>query len=131
MKYLSDYMQEKQTAAFDHHGGFFAFSNKQFDEQKKADVVYIQLGSGLIAPKSNAAALVKALEQIHSDAIKQDITENGIKAIIWRELANHECQITMDYSDAFYALEGYGIAIEQVKTEYTPYFQNCVKNDYF
>lgn len=35
MKYLSDYIQQPQTALFDELGAFFAFSNKQFDEVKK------------------------------------------------------------------------------------------------
>ncbi|WP_442806907.1 DUF7659 family protein [Vibrio crassostreae] len=35
MKYLSHYIQAKQTQAFNEAGAFFAFSNKQLDGEKK------------------------------------------------------------------------------------------------
>ena len=38
MKYLSHYIQDKQTQAFNEAGAFFAFSNQQFDEAKKDSV---------------------------------------------------------------------------------------------
>ena len=131
MKYLSEYMNDKQTEAFNKHGAFFAFSNKQLDEHKIDGVDYVSLGAGLIAPKDNAESLVNDLDSIYKTAIKQDIEENGIKDIIWRELANHECQITYDYSEVTNKLQDYGITEEQIKAEWPAYFQNCIDNDYF
>lgn len=131
MKYLSDYMQDKQTVAFDKFGAFFAFSQKQLNEQKKDGVKYVSMGAGMIVPPYNAANLYQALNTIHTDAIKQDIAENGIKAIIHRELGNHECQITMSYSDAMDALTGYGITENQIRAEWKEFFQKCVDNDWF
>ena len=43
MKYLSDYMEHKQTALFKETGAFFAFSNKQFAESKNPKVKYLFL----------------------------------------------------------------------------------------
>ena len=131
MKYLSNYMEDQQTEAFKVNGAFFAFSSKQFDEQKADGVKYVSVGAGLIAPKENVTQLIDQLDTIHQTAMQQDIAENGVKAIIHRELANHECQITMDYSDAFAVLEPYGITEEQVKAEWGEFWQTCVDNDYF
>jgi hypothetical protein len=131
MNYLSDYTSAKQTQLWNDNGAFFAFSKKQLDEEKKEGVVYVSLGMGLIAPKENALKVIEGLESINTEGIKQDISENGIKAIIHRELANYEAQITGDISDTVQALEDYGITREQVSAEYPDYFQFCIDNDYF
>ena len=131
MKYLSDYMNDKQTEAFNKYGAFFAFSNSQYNEKKKEGVKYNSLGAGLIAPVGTGKALSNELERIYNEAIKQDVTDNGIKAIIHRELANHECQLTGDYSEVIDKLKDYGITVEQIKTEYPPFLQYCIDNDYF
>ena len=131
MKYLSHYMEAAQTRAFDEAGAFFAFGQKQFDEKKKPDVKYYSLGAGLICPKDTADKLTEALDNISKAAIKQDIDENGKKAIIHRELANHETQITMDITDTVSALDGYGITAEEIQAEYKEFYQECVDNDCF
>jgi len=131
MKYLSDYTNVKQTKLWNDNGAFFAFGDKQLDEQKQEGVSYVSLGMGLIAPKENASKIIEGLESIYTEGIQQDISDNGIKAIIHRELANHEAQITNDISDTVEALEFYGITRAQVRAEYPSYFEHCVANDYF
>jgi len=131
MKYLSDYTNVKQTKLWNDNGAFFAFGDKQLDEQKQEGVSYVSLGMGLIAPKENASKIIEGLESIYTEGIQQDISDNGIKAIIHRELANHEAQITGDISDTVEALEFYGITRAQVRAEYPSYFEHCVANDYF
>jgi hypothetical protein len=131
MNYLSDYTSAKQTQLWNDNGAFFAFSKKQLDEEKQEGVVYVSMGSGLIVPKENASKILKGLESINTEGIKQDISENGIKAIIHRELANYEAQITGSISDTVEALEDYGITRLQVREEYNAYFQHCIDNDYF
>ncbi|CDT63678.1 hypothetical protein VCR4J2_750251 [Vibrio coralliirubri] len=64
MKYLSHYIQTKQTQAFNEAGAFFAFSTKQFDEAKKEGVKYASLGMGLICPVDNAEQLMNRLDSI-------------------------------------------------------------------
>lgn len=64
MKYLQDYIQEKQTKAFDTAGAFFAFSKSQFDEAKKDGVKYCDMGGGMLCPVDNAKDLVKAMDEI-------------------------------------------------------------------
>ena len=131
MKYLSDYTSAKQSQLWDDNGAFFAFGQQQLDEKKQEGVAYVSLGMGLIAPKDNASKIIEGLESIHTEGIKQDISENGIKPIIHRELGNYETQISGDISDTVAALEDYGITREQVSAEYPAYFQHCVDNDYF
>lgn len=131
MKYLSDYQKNKQSAAFDKFGAFFAFSQEQLDDKKKDGIRYASLGCGLIAPVYEAANLSHALGAIYQDAIKQDLAENGIKAIIHRELANHECQITSDYSEIVSILACYGITEDQINNEWSEFFQKCIDNDWF
>ena len=131
MNYLSDYTSENQTKLLNDNGAFFAFSTKQLNEHKKEGVVYVSMGSGLITPKVNADKLLEGFESINTEGIKQDILENGITAIIHRELANYETQITGDISDTVEALEDYGITRAQVGKEYPAYFQHCIDNDYF
>ncbi|CAK2900596.1 BCTnown [Vibrio crassostreae] len=114
MKYLSHYIQDKQTQAFNDAGAFFAFSNQQFDEAKKDSVKYASLGMGLICPVDNAKQLMTRLDSIAQEGIAEDIKENGKKAIIRRELFNHECFYTNDICDCVEKLEGYGISYDEI-----------------
>lgn len=123
--------QEAQTKAFNLAGAFFAFSKKKYEENYVAGVEYSSLGSGLICPNINASKLMNDLDAIQAKKIKIDLEENGVKKIIWRELANYECQIINDYSNVVEALEFYGITEKQIALEWQDYFQHCVDNDYF
>ena len=128
MKTLLNYIEEAQTKAFEKHGAFFAFSITQFDAARNPDVpTYTNLGAGLLCPKPNVEALKQELEQIHQQGMKQDLAENGKKAIIKRELANYECYYTGDASDAIEALEPYGITKEEVFEVFNerPVQNNC------
>jgi hypothetical protein len=131
MKSLTDYTSAKQSQLWDDNGAFFAFGQQQLDEKKQEGVAYVSLGMGLIVPKENASKVIEGLDTIHTEGIKQDISENGIKPIIHRELGNYETQISGDISDTVAALEDYGITREQVSAEYPAYFQFCIDNDYF
>ncbi|WP_017083848.1 DUF7659 family protein [Vibrio splendidus] len=82
MKYLSHYIQAKQTQAFNEAGAFFAFSTKQFDEAKKEGVKYASLGMGLICPVDKAKQLMTRLDSIAQEGIVEDIEENGLCCVI-------------------------------------------------
>ena len=118
MKSLCNYTQDLQTAAFEKAGAFFAFSQKQMSEKAKPGIEYISVGAGLIAPKESAKQLLIELEQIQQTGMQQDIEENGRDGIIRRELFNHECFYTGDISDCVYALEDYGISVEEILKVY-------------
>ncbi len=131
MKSLSNYTNALQTKLFTATGAFFAFSSKQLNEKKKDGVVYVSMGSGMICPRTEAANLMSGLDGINKTGIAQDIEENGIKAIIHRELANYESQITGDIGDTAAALTDYPITKEQIRSEFGEYYQLCIENDWF
>ena len=134
MKYLSEYIDEPTTSALNKHGGFYAFNNTQLEEGKKdlaKGTKLVSLGSGLIVPKENAKQLLIDIDKAYTEGIKQDIADNGIKAIIWRELANHEAQITGDISSTVFALSEYPITREDINKHWDAYYQNCIDNDWF
>jgi len=115
MKFLTDYISDKQTEVFDKHGAFFAFGYKQLNEQKKPGVKYVSLGGGMIAPKENASQLIKDIKEVTNNGIKQDLAENGKEAIIGRELRNHEAFYTWETEQTAEALACYGITAEEVR----------------
>jgi len=116
MKYLSDYAQDGISAAMDKYGAFFAFGREQFEAKRVEGVIYASTPMGMIAPKENMAALIAEINAVYEAAVKQDVEENGIEAIIRRELSNYECYYTGDIDDAVNALETYGVDREQVCT---------------
>jgi len=124
-------MEQQQTALFERYGAFFAFGNKQFDEQKEDGVKYVSLFSGLIAPKDNAKRLLEELEAITDNYIKRDIKENGKTAIIERELANHEAGYTYSIDDTVTALEGYGITTAEVQAVFNNWIKKNSDNEVF
>ena len=107
MKYLSDYMEAKQTALFNKTGTIFAFSDKQFDEQAIKGKEYSRIGQGILTQKGNEMKVIKALEKIYQEAMVQDLKENGVRGVIQRELENHEVYYTNDMDPAMEALKDY------------------------
>ena len=114
MKYLQDYVQDAQTQLFTETGAFFAFHQSQFEDQKVEGTTYCSLGHGMIVPKQNASKLVEALEVIHQEGIKKDLSENGRNTIIRRELFNHECFYTGSIESCVDALEDYPITKQEI-----------------
>lgn len=116
MKTLNSYTSDKISAAMEKHGAYFAFSKTQFEEKQVEGVKYVSDGSGMVCPKENYNQLIEEMNEIYAEGVKQDIAENGLTAIIKRELANYECYYTGDIEDAVEALEDYGVTYEQVLT---------------
>lgn len=114
MKYLQDYMEDKQSALFNETNTIFAFSREQFNESKKEGITYINMGAGMLTDKRHVKKLLEGLEKIYKDSIQQDIKENGIYAIIKRELANHEAWYTIDITDTKEKLKDYPITEDQI-----------------
>jgi len=114
MKYLSNYTEDATSEALEKAGAFFAFGQKQFEEAKKEGIKYIDLGAGLIAPEATAQQLIEDMGKALENGIAQDIKENGMKAIIIRELYNHESFYTGDIESTVSALSGYNFKIEVI-----------------
>ncbi len=117
MKYLSNYIEEAQTKVMREYGGFWAFSDKQFKEQKAEDLKaedYRHLFGGLMCPKDNAKNLLDGLDEVVQKGIQQDIEENGKDNIIKRELANHEAYYSGSIESTEEALKGYEFTREDI-----------------
>ena len=129
MKFLTDYTDDLTSAELKKQGAFFAFGQRQFDEAKKEGVKYVRLFGGLICPKDNAEKLLENLDRINKQGIKKDLAENGKKNVIYRELANHEAQITYDITSTSAALSGYGITDEEIQAEFREFLNICAENN--
>ena len=115
MKYLTNYIEDKQTELFNATGAFFAFNKEQYEAEAKKDVTYTTLPFGMICPVNQADYLIAELSNIHEQGIAADLAENGIENIVKRELSNHEAYYTYDISDTCDSLSSYGITREQVQ----------------
>lgn len=106
------------TDALETNGAFFAFGDKQFNEQKVDGVKYANLGAGLICPVDNAKAFMTTFDKAVKQRVSDDLAENGIENIIMRELASHECYYTGDISDCVDKLEDYPVTFDQIQAVY-------------
>lgn len=118
MKNLRTYTNEKINHLFAKYNGFFAFSQKQYQEAKKEDIKYVARGGGLYHEAGKSKQFDVEYELMIKEAIAQDLKENGKKAIIERELVNHECYYTCDISDAVAKLSNYNISHDEIKEEF-------------
>jgi len=124
MKYLQDYLKEKQSALIEELGVIFAFSNKQFEEAMDPKVEkYVRVASGCYCPKPNIEQFLKRHDEVVTEAIKQDLTENGKTGVIHRELSNHEYSYSGDVFSTVQALVGYDITEADVRAETGPYMK--------
>ena len=119
------------SVVMSNNGAFWAFGNKQFLEKRQEGVDYVSLGGGLICPKDTAKKLAADLKALSKKQVEDDLAANSRKDIIWRELANYECQIVGTPEDAVDALKRYGITEEEVKAQWGAYMQHCIDQDLF
>ena len=132
MKYLQNYSEEKINKTIKNNGGFFAFNNKQFNENKKEGIIYCRLYSGLIVPKNKAKQIISQLDKISKKAIEQDIKENGMKKIVFRDCENLELQFSFSgISEIIDYLKDYNFNKNDIEKYYNKYINYCIKNDLF
>jgi hypothetical protein len=124
-------LESAMSAIYKKHGVFFAFSKKQFNEQKEEGVEYSSLGSGLIAPKESAEEfqkeLIAALDNYHQTRLEVE----GKDKIIMDELFNHECQIVSCYDDIIDLMGSYGITEEDILKVWPIFIKKCQDEDLF
>jgi hypothetical protein len=117
-------LNDKISSIMEKHNAFFCFSDKQFQEGKKENCTYVDLGAGLVCQKENVKLLQKEMTEVINEYRKKDIELNGIDKIIKRELANYEAYYTGDISDTVDALEDYNVTIDQVRKVYNKTVNN-------
>lgn len=137
MKTLNAYTDELTSKLFGENGAFFAFGNKQFDENKQEGVTYVSLASGLICPKENAKNVMIEFEQIFNDAVKQQVADFGAEKIISHEYFNHETQLTGDNDQVIDVLSTHRELFPELFTDEIilkvckQCFKEAVANDWF
>jgi hypothetical protein len=115
------------SEVFEKYGTFFAFSDKQFKEQRKDGVTYVSLQSGMITPKDTADAMLKELDKAIDTAQAKDKELNSKEEIILRELINYESFYTCSTADATERLELYGYTADEVRQVYNDNFKEYVE----
>ena len=113
------------------NGAFFAYTEQQYNDEALPGVDYKRLYAGMLCPSDNVKTVMNGLDSLSDEKTQYELSNNTLKDIIWDSLANYECQISGDYSDAIDALKPYGITEDDIKTEWPSYYQNCIDNDYF
>ena len=115
------------TEVFNKYGTFFAFSDKQLEEQRKEGVTYVSVGSGMITPKETAREMLEALDKAIDKGIEKDKELNSKEQIILRELINYECFYTGNITDARERLEAYGYTADEIRQVYNDNFKEYVE----
>jgi hypothetical protein len=113
------------------NGAFFAFTEQQYNDEALPGVEYKRLYAGMLCPSDNVKTVMNGLDSLSDAKTHWELANNTLKTIIWDSLANYECQISGDYSEAWEALKPYGISEDDIKTEWPSYYQNCIEYDYF
>lgn len=118
MKTLNSYIDQPLNTLLKQCGGFFAFSQAQFDRNAVEGAKYTNLGGGLILRSDSVEQYQREYPAIIEKGIEQDLQDNGKDGVIRRELFNYECFYTGDISDCVDALDGYGITRAEIITAY-------------
>jgi len=122
-------MDARITEICEKYGAFFAFGQKQFDEQSVEGVEYTRISCGLIVPKKDAQICSDALSDA-SKAHKKYIIENNTPSeIIQHELNNHEAGYTGEIDDTVDAVACFDITRKQVEDEFPKFMQKCIDQD--
>lgn len=121
MATLCNFTKQPMSELFDKHGIFFAFSQKQVDENKKPGIIYNNLGSGIFCPKDNVEQFISDLENVVATSVETHKSKESKEKIILDQLRNHEAFYTGDISSTFEALEAYNYTKKDVITVYRKY----------
>lgn len=124
MKYqeIKSESEKKRNALITECNVFFAFSNKQFAENKtplQEGEKYVSIGAGGYMPKSKVKAFMDGMDAIaawEKEAIKAE--KDNKEAHILYELRNHECFYIGDIEDVVNFLPYTKKDIQQVFNKY-------------
>ena len=115
--------EKMTTELLEKCGVFFAFSDKQFDENKtplKEGEKYVSIGGGGYMPKGSIKAFEEGMKAINSYG-KQKVKKGNLQETeILYELQNHECFYTGDISDVVDLFEG-TYTVKQIRDVYNKY----------
>lgn len=109
---------EKKHFDFSQYGGFFAFSQKSFDEKKQPDTKYISADYWLFLPVDKAEEAMEAFSSHEKKEREEKIKQMWKTKIIEYELENYECLYTKNIEPAMNALDVYDITEEEIQAIY-------------
>lgn len=112
---FGQFTQAQTTKVLEKYKCFFAFSTKQFNEQKIEGIEYVSLGSGLIVPTENVDAFLDETHNNNEISKKEYLEKYGKLNIIKMELANHEAYYTRDIEDTYDEVKSLGISLKGVQ----------------
>lgn len=106
----------------DNQGVIYAFSDKQFEENRVEGVKYVSMDGGVLIPKKNLDKVLGGIKDIRLANIKLNKEEFSKEDIIWTEACNHEGCIdsTID------SLVGYGYSDEEIQKLCDTYYYRAV-----
>jgi len=81
---MTNYTEEAHSKVFKDNGVIFAFSQKQFDEQKVAGVKYVEMGSGDLCPKENVK------KYLHEAGLAIDSGIKKVSAECFQDAVNND-----------------------------------------
>ncbi len=117
---LKKQQEQKISELFNECSVFFAFTDKQFDENKTPiadDDKYVRFASGSYVPKSNLKKLHDGFDTVDK-WFNDSINDEKLRyELIAYELGNHESYYTGSISDALAAL-GTGFTRDEVYKVY-------------
>ena len=114
-KEIQHIIDDLLTEVFKKYGAFFAFSEKQLEEQKKPGVKYSYSSKlNMFYNSATPGNIFKDMEAAVDKGIEIDKAQNDKEAIIIRELANYECFYTGNPEDAVERLKDYNYTPEEV-----------------
>ena len=129
-KTLKQIKQDEQTKIIKNNGGFFAFNDEQYKQQKKQNTIYVNMGVGLICPKNNAKTLKKELDDLNKKAIKKQMETQSIKDIVFKNCFNYELQYSYNgFEELKEILQDYPIKETELSLYYNQFIDHCVNND--
>tara|TARA_B100001939_G_scaffold334692_1_gene335969 strand:- start:1205 stop:1606 length:402 start_codon:yes stop_codon:yes gene_type:complete len=129
-KTLKQIKHDEQTRILKNNGAFFAFNDQQFKEQKKQNIIYVNMGVGLICPKNNAKTLKKELDDLNKKAIKKQMETQSIKDIVFKNCFNYELQYSFNgFEQLKEILQDYPIKETELSLYYNQFIDHCVNND--
>lgn len=119
-------VEEKNSILFKECEVFFAFSDKQFNENKtplKEDDKYVTFIGGGYLPKSNVEKLKEGMANTNSWEREQIKANNLQETEIAYELNNHECYYTGEIDEVVDLFEGI-YTVEEIKEVYYKHLNN-------
>jgi len=129
-KTLKQIKHDEQTRIIKNNGAFFAFNDEQFKEHKKQNIIYVNMGVGLICPKNNAKTLKKELDELNKKAIKKQMEKQSIKDIVFKNCFNYELQYSFNgFEQLKEILQDYPIKETELSLYYNQFIDHCVNND--